>query len=310
MLRSIVAQSETCRVVLVDDASDDGSAGIARDIGGEKVEVIQHATRQGIAANWNFAASLADTEYFALVHQDDWYVPEFVSTMVDALTAEPGAALAHCKVAAMDASGGPINAPAERFKERFWQRAPAAMDRAAHWRLLYEGNWIACPSVLWRRAAFVKTGPFAIADRFAMDWRQSFRALAAGFGIVSVSNTLLRYRRHDASATASATAHLDRYDEELDVLSSARTQGMEIGGIWERDPGSSPALRRIVLQDALVDLDRRDGRAAAAKLSWLRRNDPRAAQHATVRGFGVASRLGAPGRWALRAARRILVGAG
>ncbi|MBL9076296.1 MAG: glycosyltransferase [Planctomycetes bacterium] len=306
LLQSLLAQTQAdFSLVLVDDGSTDGSADLARAVAGDRITVHRNERALGIGANWNRCVELAATPFVCLAHQDDVYAPDYLRRMLAALHERPDAGLAHCRATAIDAAGAPFESPAERFKDHFWHHRPG-VDRAAHYERLWRGNFVCCPSVLYRTEALRRVGPFRADLRFALDWEQWFRFLRAGFGIVDVDAELLHYRRHAAAASRSATADRTRFLEELQVLAAARRDGAA-AGLLRADVGPSPALRNNLLHEALADLDA--GRAAAveAKLAFVRDQAPELWRDPYVRAFRGLRRLGRPGRWALGAGRALAV---
>jgi GT2 family glycosyltransferase len=301
LLQSLLAQRlPDCRLLLVDDASPDASVAVARKVAGDRLEVVRNESRLGIPRNWSRCAELVETEFFCLAHQDDVYAPDFAATLTAALADAPGAAAAHCRLAAIDGAGRRHPSPRERYKERFWRTLPAVETAAAGFRRLYYGNYVGCPSLVYRTAAFRKVGPFDAHYRFAPDWEWLLRAHAKGWQLAAVPEVLVSYRRHDEQASRHAARSLQRYYEEHAVLQHAHAFGCDAGFLTNGE--RSPAMRDNLLYDALGDLERRDRAAAQEKLDLLARLDPRARASAPARAVASALHLGWPGRAALRLA--------
>ena len=306
LLESLLAQTESdTRLLLVDDASTDGSVALAREVAGGRLEIHRNEVPLGIGGNWNRCAELVATPYFCLAHQDDVYAPTFVQRMAEALEAAPDAGLAHCRATAIDDAGAPFHSHAERYKEHFW-RHPVKGDRAAQYRRLWRGNFVCCPSVVYRTAAFRRAGPFRTDLSFALDWEYWFRMLAAGFALVDVDEVLLQYRRHETAATRAATREHWRFAEETEVLHAAGVAGVA-AGLLPASRAASPALRNILLQEALTDLERGDREAVARKLDYARDQAPELWRDPFVRLFRALRRLGVPGRWLLGVGRDLAV---
>lgn len=306
LLQSLLRQTEPdFRLLLVDDASQDGSAALAREIAGDRIAVHRNEPALGIGGNWNRCLELVSTPFVCLAHQDDVYAPDYLARMLAALRARPDAGIAHCRASAMDVHGVPFLSPAERFKDHFWKHAPGA-DRAAHYARLYRGNFVCCPSVLYRTEAVRAAGEFRTDLRFALDWEFGFRLLRAGWGVVDVDALLLHYRRHEGAASNAANADRSRFEEELQVLAAARRDGIA-AGLLAAEAGPSPALRNNLLHEAFVDLEagRRD--AVAHKLAFVHEHAPELWRDAYVRTFRGLWRCGAPGRWALGIGRGLAV---
>lgn len=300
LVESLLAQSETsARLVLVDDASDDGSASLARECGRGRVEVLVNERRLGLAANWNRCAELVSTRFFALAHMDDVYEPGFAATLADVLDARPAAAAAHCIARAIDSHGAAIDAPQERMKLRAWFGLDRA-DRATVYRRLLRSNFIAAPSVVWRTAAFRGFGGFDPRLRFALDWDASFRALFAGHELTGVPRTLVRYRRHEASATAALGVGVERYREEAEVAATAHARGVAAGLVPAATKPSRAALDHLLF-DVLLDLEAGRTDAARTKLQFARTSLPGGARDPRRACVAAAARCGRLGRAALRA---------
>ena len=289
------------RLVLVDDASEDDSVQIARAVAGDRIEIVQNETAIGIGANWNRCAELVDTPFFCLAHQDDTYKPDFLLRMLDVLEADKKAGIVHCRAQAICADGLAMKSAAERYKEHFWQ-VTDSQDLATHYARLWSGNYVCCPSVIYRTEAFKQCGLFAPHLRFALDWDYWFRMLREGFGIACVDDELIQYRRHDDAATYTASLGHWRFAEELEVLHQARDAGIA-AGLLPADSVTSPALRNILLHEALTDLQRGNRQAMQHKLAFVREHGAELWNDPYVRVFRTLTRFGPPGRWLLQMGR-------
>jgi glycosyltransferase involved in cell wall biosynthesis len=288
-------------LLLVDDASTDGTPELAGSVAAGRVEIHRNPLPLGIPGNWNHGAGLVRTRLFGFAHQDDVYAPNWFERMVAALEQAPEAAFAHCQSGTIDADGRSELGPAERYKLRFWNGLPA-VGRHEHFARLCAGNFIACPSVLLRTAPFRTATGFRADLRFAADWEMWLRLLLAGHSACAVAEQLVDYRRHAASATPVAAANLSRYQEELQVAEWARLQGIAEGLLPAAAPPSR-ALRNNVLVDALADLEAGARDNAERKLAFLREHAPWLWRDPSVRAFRALRRCGPPGLGLLRLLR-------
>lgn len=306
LLESLVAQQrQDFELLLVDDASTDGSAELARSVVGDRISIHRNDRPLGIGGNWNRCIALTKTPLLCLAHQDDVYRPEYLSVMSAALEARPRASVAHCRAFTLDAAGREFVAPTERYKDRFW-KGHSRRGAPALYASLLAGNWIVAPSALFRTQALREAGGFAEHLRFVLDWELWLRLLRAGAELVGVEDRLVGYRRHEASATAAEERSHNRYKEEHEVGEAARKLGITSGLL---PAGCKPgtAMRNDLLRDAYFDLSRGNRRAAAEKLAlgkglapWLQR-DP------LYLAFRALARLGAVGRCLLALAFRLRV---
>jgi GT2 family glycosyltransferase len=304
LLESLLAQTrQDFDLLLVDDASTDGSAELARSIAGARVRVVRNERPLGLAGNFARCVELTATPFVCLAHQDDVYEPGYLEALFDALQARPDAAFAHCPARAIDADGRVVDSAAERHKVRRCARAANA-DRRALYALLFRGNFVCCPSVLFRTDALRAAGGFDARWHYALDWELWFRLLRASHSFATVTRPLLRYRRHDAAASRARTRDLSRFREEVEVLAQARELGVAAGLL---DAGArSTAVRNNALHEACDDLHRGDRAAAAAKIAFVRAL-PGFSRDPWLCAFAAMARLGAPGRTALTAGRALAV---
>ncbi len=308
-LRSLLAQTrQDFALVLVDDASTDGSPELARAVAGDRIRIERNAAPRGIPGNWNHALGLCDTGFAALVHQDDVYAPEWLAALLEALQRAPDAAFAHCRAGTLDGAGRPHRGAAERYKATFWRGLPA-VDREVHFRRLVQGNFVVCPSVVLRLSAVRAVGGFRADLRFAADWELWLRLLLCSGPACAVDGEWVWYRRHEGAATAAAVADLSRYREELVVLEWARAEGIAAGWLSVGAPRGR-ALRNNLLVDALADLRAGDGAAADRKLAFLRDEAPFLWRDPAVRLFRLLRRCGVVGRMLLAGAQKVAVSSG
>jgi glycosyltransferase involved in cell wall biosynthesis len=190
-VRSLLAQTEPdFRLLLVDDASQDGTVALARELAAEddRVEVHVNQRRLGMLRNTNRAWALArerfpDAPYVALASDHDVWAPEWLAELLVALEGAPGAVLAYPLTARIDAAGREIPAlrtwrcstagiaePYARLRRSYrcmvagdmiygLMRADACApyqpvlvpDRLLLSRLALRGEFLQVERVLWRR---------------------------------------------------------------------------------------------------------------------------------------------------------------
>jgi glycosyltransferase involved in cell wall biosynthesis len=115
------------RVLIIDDASPDGSADVARQIAARdpRVEVAVHATNKGHIATYNEGLlEWADGDYVVLISADDRLTPGALRRAVDLLDAHPEVGFAY---------GHPLH-----FQHG--QPMPAARTRVKGWSV-WPGHW-------------------------------------------------------------------------------------------------------------------------------------------------------------------------
>lgn len=94
-VRSVFASTLPVEVIVVDNASHDGSVSRLEDaFPGEGLRVVRHAENLGFARGVNAGLRVARSPFVALVNPDGAVRPDALERAVAALEAEPGAGLA------------------------------------------------------------------------------------------------------------------------------------------------------------------------------------------------------------------------
>jgi glycosyltransferase involved in cell wall biosynthesis len=179
-IESILQQScEVAEVVVVDDGSSDGSAGVAEAFGGRVRCVRQkHA---GVAAARNLGLSVARGDLIAFLDSDDVWPAGSLDIRVEALDANRSADVAYGRTRIR------MTATDNRRFANFDENKPL------HHPVL--------GSMLCRRAVFDAVGLFDETFEHSEDVDWLSRAKAKGVSLVQVDATVLEYRIHGGNMT-------------------------------------------------------------------------------------------------------------
>ncbi len=115
------------RILIIDDASNDGSADVANELASEdrRVEVIVHRANRGHVATYNEGIEWASAKYFLLLSADDLITPGCLRRAVSIMEQHPSISMTH---------GGEINL----FPD---QGAPVLPQQS------FDGQWIVRPGI-------------------------------------------------------------------------------------------------------------------------------------------------------------------
>jgi glycosyltransferase involved in cell wall biosynthesis len=181
-LASVMAQGNVvARVIVVDDASTDGTAAVVRQFGAP-VELVVQPSNGGAAAARNAGIALCTAPFVAFLDADDRWLPGKLAAQCDALLRAPTAAFAICGVRQF---ASPELPPAEQAELSGSNAAEA------------EG-WL--PSALLvRRGALDTIGMFdrTVGSGEAIDWFNR----AKPHGHVAVATVCCERRLHRANTT-------------------------------------------------------------------------------------------------------------
>jgi glycosyltransferase involved in cell wall biosynthesis len=203
-IESVLAQTfEDFRLIVVDDASTDGTRGIAesyvrRD---PRVRVLANDRNLGDYPNRNRAAREVDTEFFKFHDSDDIMYPHCLEAMFHPLAAAPAAGLAASGHTAW--SGGPcplLLTPRLCYEREFFGTGLFMLGPAG---------------MMLRTTAFRTVGGFPELGAYSdlVFWLTACRTLS----VLLVPSDLYWYREHEGQHASSDRARFDAADAAAEV---------------------------------------------------------------------------------------------
>ena len=160
-LDSVSAQRyPALEVIVVDDASSDGTAELVAGLGREHLALIRLERNQGASGARNVGIAAAKGEFVAFLDADDEWLPEKLHSQMAEIRDHPEVCFVACAAFEIDTNGrvaGLVNGG----------RAPAT--RIDAWRSLLAYTSVTTPSVLARRSLLLQSGGFDPKLRVAED---------------------------------------------------------------------------------------------------------------------------------------------
>lgn len=188
-LDSVLAQTYTdLEIVAVDDASTDETVAILREYEARdaRVKVFVNATNIGLQKNFERAISLCAGSFIAPCDQDDIWLPEKLSTLLERIGTH---ALAYCDSEFIDENGHALDNGMSDNVTMVSSNDPV---------IFAVTNCVAGHAMLIRSEIAKRAVP--IPDPFYYDWWLAAVAAAAG-GIVYCDKRLVKYRLHTQNVT-------------------------------------------------------------------------------------------------------------
>ena len=211
-LQSLVSQTAPCRLIVIDDGSQDATPSICKRFR-SSVEYVCNERTLGLFANWNRGISLVETQFAAIYHDDDLYHPDIVASELALLRENPELTMVHTGFHLIDDQ--------DRVFDTFLTAWPPVMSGSAFRHTL--AGLVTCPvatpSVMFRVSAIRAVGGFD--DRLRVSGDLAAWFALAGLGDVGyVRQPLVSVRIRGRYANSHATFDWGLVDEHLTVATS------------------------------------------------------------------------------------------
>lgn len=221
-LASVLAQEGVeVAVVVVDEASTDGTADALASVADPRLTVICHAEAQGVAAARNAGLERVETDWVAFVDDDDLWAPRKLASQLEALAASPECEWSCAGAIVVDAGLSIVGAEAVPVAE-------GLVDRILEYNAIPGGG----SSVVARTALVRAVGGFDRELRVVADWDLWIR-LALESPLAPVDRPLVGYLRHPGSMSRE----LDAIRQELERVAAKHARARserDLDFAWER----------------------------------------------------------------------------
>ena len=215
-------RGETAAPIVVDNASQDGSAALAQALG---ARVKVNARNEGFGRAMNIGAAMADTEFLLLANPDLTFDEKAIAALCNAARACPQASLFGPRLIEPD---GRVFAPARSLLEASRSNGASAASLPNGDRTL---PFLSGACYLVRRAAFENYGGFdPNIFLFYEDDDLCRRFCDAGAAPVLVHAAVVRHSRGQSSAPARGRDYRARWHLAWSRAYVARKYGLSAGG--------------------------------------------------------------------------------
>lgn len=185
-------------VIIVDDGSEDETAGIVSTFSDARVRYIYQSNR-GVSAALNTAWHAARGAYCAMLGSDDVWLPILLQELVPSLDSDPSLGFVYGRARGMDPHGNPLS--------QILGVSPKFPDNGLK-SLLY-GDTVCGIACVFRRECIQRVGGFNESLVANEDWDLWIR-IAEQYRFVYCNKILAQYRIHPNSLTGGKSPYLGR----------------------------------------------------------------------------------------------------
>lgn len=182
-----------------------------------EIPLIVNPERRGIAQDWNFAFSLADTDYVTLAHQDDVYSKVYAEKCLKKTEKHPDNLIVftgYGELYGTDKISNNILLIIKRILLLPYFFTDNIGNRVIKKSLLLFGSPISCPGVMYNKKNLKN---FSFDENFTvnMDWNAWVELSRRKGSFVYEKSSLFFHRIHEEAETSKAFSDSRRKDEDL-----------------------------------------------------------------------------------------------
>jgi len=192
-LESLINQTyKNIEIIITDDASLDTTLEILKTYANKYANIflLQHSNNVGYIKNFERGIKKAKGNFIALSDQDDWWYPEKIEELMNAIKNYD---LVYCDSFFVDKNLQPMNTRFSKIKNMISEKKTIS---------LIIDNSVSGHAMLFKKSLFNSAYPFP--ETLPHDWWLAFVA-TTGNGIKYIDKALVKYRHHDSNLIASSS---------------------------------------------------------------------------------------------------------
>lgn len=216
-IKSLINQTMQSSILMVTSTP---SAYIKNIANKYNISLIFNPGESGIAQDWNFAISQAETEYVTIAHQDDIYEPLYAEKIIDELEKYNHPLIAFSGYGELHNNQKINTSPLINIKRKMLFPLKAQMfsnSKFIRRRCLSVGNPICCPAVTYALNNLQKP-IFKVGLKSNLDWETWERLSRLNGDFVYIPERLMYHRIHEESTTTKLISDNERGLEDYKMF--------------------------------------------------------------------------------------------
>lgn len=217
-IKSLLSQSVSSNVLISTSTPNDYIFGIARQY---EVPVYINEGEPGISRDWNCALARCSTPLATIAHQDDIYLPDYTSSILQAINEEKRPLIAFTDYGEIRGNDRILN-ESKLLRVKRMMLAPLTFKRFRSIRfirrcILSVGSPICCPSVTFCLPN-LPSPQFLYGMKCDLDWDAWERYSKLNGSFIYIPSILMRHRIHPESETSVLIENSTRTLEDISML--------------------------------------------------------------------------------------------
>jgi glycosyltransferase involved in cell wall biosynthesis len=269
-VRSVLRQTvQDFQVIVYDNASGDETSAVVAELAARdgRVRYYRHERNLGPDANFNFAMSLVETEYFSMLSDDDLLMPYFYEQALAGFAAYPSAVLIASPLLMVDEVGHVLRLGGGDWPPGFYPPPSAMLRMAEHEHFTWTG-------MLFRRQV-LEVGPIDAETGMASDLDWLLRLTASRpIAMAQRPGAVLSIHPASASSTPQPSHYWPSWSRI--IANAGRHEGVPEGARLAAQRGLDRRLARALLVTGILACGRAEyqqanGAAAVLEARYHRR---------------------------------------
>jgi len=213
-VESLLSQTVKSKIIITTSTPSDflNSISVKYDL-----PLLLNPVCNGIASDWNFAYSAADTEYVTLAHQDDLYSEKYTEKCLKKAEKHPGNLIVFTGYAELHGENiinRNLNIIIKKILLWPYLFTSSIENKLLKKLILLFGSPIPCPGVIYNKNN-LKDFKFDAGFSVNPDWNAWLEMASGKGGFVIVNGALFLHRIHKDAETSKAFSDNRRRDEDL-----------------------------------------------------------------------------------------------